>query len=150
MATAPYSGNGYWKSQIVICGLGALLGIVGGPIAVVLDKEEPGRGVIYFLIGLLFLPFFISLLRKYLKSSKKQRAAYAWVIMQQNSELQADGLNPGNDAWALHMAEQARTGKITASEVADLQRLRPDVPYPGDTPTRGTRPLRGASTGTDT
>ena len=134
MATAPYSGTGYWKSQIVICGLGALLGIVGGPIAVVLDTEEPGRGVIYFVIGLLFLPFFISLLRKYLKSSKKQRAAYAWVIMQQNSGLQADGLNPRNDAWAMHMAERARTGTITASEVADLQRLRPDVPYPGDTP----------------
>ena len=134
MATAPYSGTGYWKSQIVICGLGALLGIVGGPIAVVLDTEEPGRGVIYFLIGLLFLPFFISLLRKYLKSSKKQRAAYAWVIMQQNSGLQTDGLNPGNDAWALHMAERARTGTIAASEVADLQRLRPSVPYPGDTP----------------
>ena len=134
MARAPYSGNGYWKSQIVICGLAALLGIVGGPIAVVLDTEEPGRGVIYFFIGVLFLPFFISLLRKYLKSSKKQRAAYAWVIMQQNSELQADGLSPRNDAWAMHMAERARTGTIAASEVADLQRLRPDVPYPGDTP----------------
>ena len=134
MATAPYSGNGYWKSQIVVCGLGALLGIVGGPIAVVLDTEEPGRGVIYFVIGVLFLPFFISLLRKYLKSSKKQRAAYAWVIMQQNSELQADGLSPRNDAWAMHMAERARTGTITASEVADLQRQRPNVPYPGDTP----------------
>jgi len=134
MARAPYSGNGYWKSQIVICGLAALLGIVGGPIAVVLDTEEPGRGVIYFFIGVLFLPFFISLLRKYLKSSKKQRAAYAWVIMQQNSELQADGLSPRHDAWAMHMAERARTGTIAASEVADLQRLRPDVPYPGDTP----------------
>jgi len=32
------------------------------------------------------------------------------------------------------MAERARTGTIAASEVADLQRLRPDVPYPGDTP----------------
>ena len=134
MATAPYSGTGYWKSQIVICGLGALLGIVGGPIAVVLDTEEPGRGVIYFFIGVLFLPVFLWLLRKYLRSSKKQRAAYAWVIMQQNSELQADGLNPRNDAWAMHMAERARTGTIAASEVADLQRLRPDVPYPGDTP----------------
>jgi len=134
MARAPYSGNGYWKSQIAICGLGALLGMVGGPIAVVLDKEEPGRGVIYFVIGLVFLPFFISLLRKYLKSSRKQRAASAWVIMQQNSELQADGLNPGNDAWALHMAERARTGTIAASEVEELQRKRPDVPYPGETP----------------
>ena len=36
MATAPYSGNGYWKSQIIVCGLGALLGIAGGPIAIVL------------------------------------------------------------------------------------------------------------------
>ena len=99
-----------------------------------LDTEEPGRGVIYFFIGVLFLPVFLWLLRKYLRSSKKQRAAYAWVIMQQNSELQADGLNPRNDAWAMHMAERARTGTITASEVADLQRLRPDVPYPGDTP----------------
>ena len=140
MATAPYSGTGYWKSQIVICGLGALLGIVGGPIAVVLDTEEPGRGVIYFFIGVLFLPVFLWLLRKYLRSSKKQRAAYAWVIMQQNSELQADGLNPRNDAWAMHMAERARTGTITASEVADLQRLRPDVPYPGDTPDPGNTP----------
>ena len=140
MATAPYSGTGYWKSQIVICGLGALLGIVGGPIAVVLDTEEPGRGVIYFFIGVLFLPVFLWLLRKYLRSSKKQRAAYAWVIMQQNSELQADGLNPRNDAWAMHMAERARTGTITASEVADLQRLRPDVPYPGDTPAPGNTP----------
>ena len=134
MATAPYSGNGYWRSQITICGLGALLGIVGGPIALVLDTEEPGRGVIYFLVGLLFLPFFISLLRKYLTSSNKQRAAYAWVIAQQQSELQADGLDPRNDAWAMQMAERARTGRIAASEVADLQRLRPEVPYPGDAP----------------
>ena len=134
MASAPYSGNGYWKTQIIVCGLGALLGIAGGPIAIVLDREEPGRGVIYFLIGLLFLPFFISLLRKYLTSSKKQRAAYAWVIAQQQSELQADGLDPRNDAWAMQMAERARTGRIAASEVADLQRLRPEVPYPGDAP----------------
>jgi hypothetical protein len=134
MAQKQLSGNAYWATQIGVSALftvggfalaGFFLSGAGGP--------EKGRSVIYLFIGFVFLATLIWLIRQFTKSTKKQRAIYAWAIMQHEDGLRRDGFAPANDARTMAIAARARDGKLTSEELGELQALRPDRPYPGDT-----------------
>jgi hypothetical protein len=122
-------GRGYWATQLAVSLLFALAGIVFGPIAMVMDEESPGRGLLYFLAGVAFLGVFFWLLREYRKGGREGRAVYAWAIMQQHEYTPIR-----NDAVVMSVAARARDGKLSLDELRALQALRPDVPYPGRWP----------------
>jgi hypothetical protein len=134
MAGKQNSGNGYWATQIGASALFGFGGVIGGPVGMALDKEEPGRWLIVTLMGIAFVIVFFGLVRKYRSSSKKQRAVYAWALEQQNGALQTDGFNPGNDVAAMAVAQRAMEGKLTPAELERLQAMRPNSIYPGDPP----------------
>ena len=137
MGGKQYSGNGYWAGQLGSTGVLGVAFVIGGPVGMVSDTEEPGRWLIVFLIGVAFLLTFAWLLRSFRSSSKKQRAVYAWALMQQNGALSRDGVNPTNDMHAMAVARRARDGQLSAAELRQLQALRPDSLYPGDPPRTG-------------
>ena len=133
MAQKQLTGNAYWVTQIGVSALftvggfalaGFFLSGAGGP--------EKGRAVIYLFIGFVFLATLIWLIRQFSKSTKKQRAIYAWAIMQHEDGLRRDGFAPANDTRAMAVAARARDGKLTPEELSELQAMRPDRPYPGD------------------
>ena len=127
-------GSSYWVSQMVICGVAAVLFIVLGICSPMFDKEEPGRALIYVLIGLAFGATFIVLVRSYRRMSVTQRAVYAWAIMQQHST------GTGSDAEQMSIAGQAAAGTLTYPHLQWLQALDPANPYPAEWPTPPTMP----------
>lgn len=147
-AAAPkYKGNVYWASQLV--GMAAFtVGLFAAgcfllfaPDEVLDASGEPperGAGVMLIFCAILFGVGFIVFFRKWRKSSAEQRAVYAWAVMQQHSvRTDLHPINPARgvtDARILGIAEDAKRGELTAAQIAQLQALRPDVPYPGWTP----------------
>jgi hypothetical protein len=127
-------GSNYFGSQMVICGVAAVLFFVLGVVSVLYDKEEPGRGVIYVFISLLFTVAFIHVVRGYRSMSVTQRAVYAWAIAQQHST------NTGSDIEQMSIAEQAAKGTLTYPHLQWLQALDPANPYPAKWPPEPTMP----------
>ena len=127
-------GSNYFGSQMVICGVAAVLFFVLGVVSVLYDKEEPGRGVIYVLIGLLFIGAFIHLVRRYRRFSVTQRAVYGWAIMQQHST------GTGSDVDQMSIAGQAAAGTLPYPHLQWLQALDPANPYPAEWPSEPTMP----------
>ena len=138
MANKQPSGNGYWSSQILTSGVLGLAFTIGGPFGVAYDKENPGLWGIFFLGGIAFLVTFFWLIGACRKSSKKQRAVYAWALEQQNGALRDGSFSVGNDVAAMAIAKRAMDGKLTPAELERLQAMRPNSIYPGDPPARGT------------
>ena len=134
MANKQPSGNGYWSSQIVTSLVLGLAFTIGSPFGMAYDKESPGLWGIFFLTGIAFLVTFFWLIRTYRKSSKKQRAVYAWALEQQNGALRDGSFSAGNDMAAMAVARRAMEGKLTPAELARLQAMRPNSLYPGDPP----------------
>lgn len=131
-----YKGAGYWTTQIAFSSLMMLLGFGGGafilfaPADVVSADGDPqrGAGVMLVLVGVVFLCTLVWLIRKFAGSSKEQRAVHAWIIMQMHARGVGDDLNN------LDVAKRGRDGRLSRAEIAALQALRPDVPYPGKLP----------------
>ena len=124
--TETKKSSNYWVSQMVICGVAAVLFIVLGICTPLFDKEEPGRGVIYVLIGLAFGGTFIWLARSYRRMSVTQRAVYAWAITQQHAAGVADTIT-------MEVAGRAQAGTLRPDELQWLIDLNRGNPYPGDT-----------------
>lgn len=134
-----YRGTGYWVGQFVLL---ALFGVacLGGGLFILFAPEsatcprggcerEPGAGVMLLLAGVAFLIVLLWMVGRYRGSSAEQRAVYAWVIMQRHT--------PGHhsrDRESMALAARARRGELTRQEIARLQALRPEVPYPGKLP----------------
>ena len=127
-------GSSYWVSQMVICGVAAVLFIILGICSPMFDKEEPGRAVLYVLIGLAFGGTFIWLARSYRRMSVTQRAVYAWAIMQQHST------GTGSDVDQMSIAGQAAAGTLPYPHLQWLQALDPANPYPAEWPSEPTMP----------
>ena len=127
-------GSSYWVSQMVICGVAAVLFITLGICSPMFDKEEPGRAVLYVLIGLAFGGTFIWLARSYRRMSVTQRAVYAWAITQQHST------GTGSDADQMSIAGQAAAGTLPYPHLQWLQALNPANPYPAEWPSEPTMP----------
>lgn len=142
-----YKGNGYWVLQIsgslLLAIVLAVLGwfLLLAPDEVLSSSGEPaerGPGVMVLLASLLFLVTFVWLVRRWRRSSKEQRAVYAWAVMQQHAtRTDMHPVNPAavvNDVKILGVAAEASKGTLTAEQISELQALRPDVPYPGKMP----------------
>lgn len=147
-----YKGTGYWVVQLLAClvffvlSLAAALFLMLAPLEVLSPTAKPreyGIVMLLLVIALVFAVTFAVMLRRYLRMSKEQRAVYAWAVMQQHgSRRDAHPVNPAaavNDIAILSTAKRARNGELTASEIRELQALRPDVPYPGALPPDGDR-----------
>jgi len=137
MTQKPATGNGYWAVQIGVSALFAVVGLGGAVFFFATQTEELGRGLMLGLVGIAFLALLIWLIRRFRGSTREQRAIYAWAIMQQHSSGKVD------DVTAMAVAAGARDGKLSATELSDLQALRPDNPYPG-TPPSSTRLASGS------
>ena len=135
MSGSSGSGNGYWASQMLVCGIGGVGLVILGPILLVTDEESPGYGLIFFLTGLAFLGAFVWLVRSYRRSGRVGRAVYAWAIMQQHGQQTVIPVGGSivrpNDAAVMATAARARDGKLSLKELKALQAMRPEVPYPG-------------------
>jgi len=142
-----YKGNTYWATQIggsvllALLFLGLGLFLLLAPDDVLSSTGEPaerGGGLMVALTGILFLVLFFVMLTKWRRSSKEQRAVYAWTVMQQHaSRTDMHPVNPVatvNDVKILGIANSARQGRLSAEQIGALQALRPDVPYPGKMP----------------
>ena len=137
--------RGYWATQIIVCAIGAVFGVVVGPY-VMATSDDPGYGLIFLVMGLAFLFSLIWLIRQIVGKTKMQKAVYAWAIMQQQG-VRADGnAAVASDMVAMVNAGRARDGTLSRAEVDRLQALRPDVPYPGTLP--AAPPLRGSGRST--
>ncbi|NRQ50341.1 hypothetical protein [Aeromicrobium stalagmiti] len=133
MGDTSAGGRGYWASQMIVCLLFGIGGVVYGSIVLATDFEpEKGRGLIGFLIGVMFLWTFRWLVKAYRKGGPTGRAVYAWAITQHEyvPVRRVDG-----DLHKMAIAARARDGLLTIDELRALQALRPDRPYPGEWPT---------------
>jgi membrane-bound ClpP family serine protease len=130
--TSTQSGNGYWVTQIAVCGFAALAAPVLGIVLFILEPDEPGMGVMLILTGMLFLGCLIWLVRSYRRMSTVQRAIYAWAITQQHGSSPRRGLT--SDAAVMASAAKAKNGELTRDELLALAALRPENPYPGTMP----------------
>jgi hypothetical protein len=137
--------RGYWATQITVCAVFAVSGIVGGPFVMVYS-DDPGYGLIFFLGGVLFLVCLIWLIRQIVGKTKQQKAIYAWAIMQQQSIRPTGDAAVASDMVAMLTASRARDGKSSRAELERLQALRPDVPYPGTLPSGPSLPGGGHAT----
>ena len=69
------------------------------------------------------------------KSTGLGRLRYAWVIRQTERATIGNLRSVPRDTVALGLAEKASQGKLTAEDLAMLQGLDPDLPYPWRMPT---------------
>jgi hypothetical protein len=137
--------RGYWATQITVSAVFAVFGLVGGPY-VMFNSDDPGYGLIFFLMGVAFLVCLIWLIRQIVGKTKQQKAVYAWAIMQQQSIRPAGEAAVASDVVAMLAAARARDGKSSRAELERLQALRPEVPFPGTLPSAPSLPGGGLST----
>ncbi|MGV8880555.1 MAG: hypothetical protein ACOH19_00220 [Rhodoglobus sp.] len=129
MSKEPSTGKSYWVSQFVAFAIFAIGGFASAYFFLVVDTEEPGRGVITGLLGIAGVVGVIWVLRETATSTKAQRAIYAWAITQQHSPEVGSPVN--NDFSIMATAKSARDGKLTLQQLQALQALKPSNPYPG-------------------
>lgn len=133
--------RGYWATQITVCAVFGVAGVIGGPY-VMATSDDPGYGLIFFLAGLAFLFCLVWLIRQVVGKTKEQKAVYAWAIMQQQNVRAEGNAAVASDMVAMVAAGRARDGTLSRAELERLQAMRPDVPYPGTLPPAP--PLRGS------
>jgi hypothetical protein len=120
--------SGYFRQQIILSAVLGVLFSVFGMTFLLLSPVDKGYGLIFFLTGLGFFGALISVIRKYGRMSKEQRAVYAWAIAQQMS---GTGFRtPGGDMEMMAIATQAQKGALSAAQLQHLQDLNPRNPYP--------------------
>jgi hypothetical protein len=122
------SGNGYWGGQI---GSTALLGVgclAASVVMLVAGSDEPGGAVLLGFAGILFLTTFAWAVDAATRSTRQERALFAWAIAQH------EAAGHGNDALALADAARARDGELDGARIQALQAFRPANPYPAEMP----------------
>lgn len=139
-----YNGTGYWVVQLGASAFFTVFLIVAGVVIMVAPSDTrsgediSGAGLLMLIFGIVFAVVFTVMLRRFISMSREQRAVYAWAVMQQHSTRRdMHPVNPGrvgSDLSMLSVAKRAKRGELTAAEIEALQRLRPDVPYPGTLP----------------
>ncbi|WP_104164121.1 hypothetical protein [Cryobacterium sp. N22] len=135
---AEQTGAGYWVSQIAVSAFAAIVAPTCGIVLFIVD--EPGKGVMLFLIGIMFLACLVWLVRAYRRMSKTQRAVYAWAITQQHGTNDQPGV--GSDFEMMACADKASKGRLTRHELLHLAARRPENPYPGTMPPAEELPQR--------
>ena len=126
------TGASYWVTQIAVCAVASVAAPALGIFFFTYEPAEPGKGVMLFLIGLLFLGCLIWLVRTYRRMSTTQRAVYAWAITQQHGAAAGSGI--ASDAAMMASATRAKNGELTRDDLLRLQALRPENEYPGTLP----------------
>ena len=130
--TSSSKGTGYWVVQITVSAVFAIALPAVGILLFTLSPEEPARGVILILIGIVFLVLLIRLVWSFLRMSPVQRAVYAWAITQRRVEVPLMKPNRfGPDLVTLSIAARARDGMLSPAELDALKALDPSNPYPG-------------------
>ena len=125
-------GSSYWAVQITVCAVAAIAFPALGVLLFSVSPEEPGRGVLLILIGIVFFVFLVRLVWSYLHMTPVQRAVYAWVVTQRRVEVPLMKPNRfGPDLLTLSVAARARDGKLSPAELDALKALDPSNPYPG-------------------
>ncbi len=127
----------YWATQFGVSAFFALTLPVLGMVLIILNPDEGGMGVIVFLAGVAFFACAIWLLNRYLSMTTQQRAIYGWAVEQQKAQTIGHvtvSAAARTGRVALGIAERAARGKASRSELENLQKLRPDNPYPGELP----------------
>ena len=115
----------YWATQFAVCAVAAVaLPALG--MFFILGTDEPGRGVILIVCGLLFVGCLIWLIGAYRRMSSTQRAIYAWAITQQHAAGVSGDVT-------MEMAGRAQAGALRPDELQWLIDLNRENPYPGDT-----------------
>ena len=115
----------YWATQLAVCAFFAIaLPILGWFF--IASSDEPGRGVILMLCGLLFAGCLVVVTVRYARMSATQRAVYAWAITQQHAAGVADHIT-------MEVAGRAQAGRLRPDELQWLIDLNRENPYPGDT-----------------
>lgn len=114
----------YWVTQFTVCAVAAVALPALGVLLIVLDPDEPGRGVIMMFSGLLFVACLIWLTVTYRRMSATQRTIYAWAITQQHAAGVTDDIT-------MEIAGRAQAGTLRPDELQWLIDLNRENPYPG-------------------
>ena len=126
------TGNSYWVTQIAVSAFAAIAAPTLGIFLFIVEPDEPGMGLMLFLIGFMFLGCLVWLIRAYRRMSTTQRAVYAWAITQQHGS--ADQGRISSDLEMMASAAKASKGQLTHDELLNLAAMRPENPYPGTMP----------------
>jgi hypothetical protein len=136
------SAAGYWGLQFGACIVMMLIfaaGVVaawGYGIGFTDGSDTPaGDGLMSLLCFGAFFGCFLYLWGVRRKSTGLGRLRYAWVIRQTERAVIGNLRSVPRDTVALGLAEKASQGKLTAEDLAMLQGLDPDLPYPWRMPT---------------
>ena len=127
----------YWATQIGVCAFFALTLPALGVVLFMLKPDEGGMGLIVFLTGVAFFAVTIWLLNRFLSMTKQQRAIYGWAVEQQNAQTVGHvtvSRAASTGRVALGIAGRVARGEASRAEIENLQKLRPEIPYPGELP----------------
>jgi len=140
-ALSKSSGN-YWLTQIAACVLFMLIGFAGViaawgyGIGFSGDDAAGGDGLMSLFIASLFVWGFVYLLKIRRQSTGLGRLRFVWVIRQTEHATIGNFRNVRRDMAALALAQKASRGELTEEELAGLQAMDPEFPYPWRIPPR--------------
>ncbi len=129
------SGN-YWVTQFAACVLFMLLGCAGVVaawgygIGFSGDDAAGGDGLMSLFTASLFALGFVYLLKIRNRSTGLGKLRFAWAIRQAEHATLGNFRNVGRDMAALALAQKASRGELTEEELAGLQAMDPEFPYP--------------------
>jgi hypothetical protein len=127
----------YWATQIAVSAFFAIALPVTGVVLIMLKPDEGGMGLIVFLAGVAFSACTIWLLTRFFSFTTQQRAIYGWVLNQQRAQTTGHATVSAaarTGRVAMSIAERAARGQAGRSELVALQKLRPEIPHPGELP----------------
>ncbi|GGE93712.1 hypothetical protein [Mycetocola zhadangensis] len=136
------SAGGYWGIQFVACTLFVLLGIAGVVaawgygIGFTGGDAAAGDGLLSLITAAAFGACIVYLLTVYRKNTGLGRLRYAWVLRQTGLVNAGNVRNPVKDVRAMSLAQKASQGELTHDELAALQALDPNFPFPWRIPPR--------------
>ena len=138
------NSSGYWSLQFAACILFVVLGSAGVVVAwgfgqpLTGDDTAAGDGFMSLLTAAAFAACTVYLGKKYRPGNALGRLRYAWTIRQTGQSPRLRTVT--QDMNAMSLANKASQGTLTTEELAALQALDPDFPYPWRIPPRGQRP----------
>ncbi|MFJ6416716.1 hypothetical protein [Paeniglutamicibacter sp. NPDC091659] len=130
------SAGNYWVTQFAACVLFMLMGFAGVVaawgygIGFSGDDAAGGDGLMALFIASLFVGCFVYLLKIRKRSTGLGKLRFAWVIRQTEHATIANFRNVGRDMAALALAQKASKDELTKEELAGLQAMDPEFPYP--------------------
>ena len=126
--------RGYWGFQFAACVFFVVLGSAGVVAAwgfgvpFTGDDTAAGDGFMSVLTAAAGAACLVYLLKKYRPANLLGRLRYAWTIRQIGQAPQFRSVNL--DLTAIALADKATQGTLTDEELAALQALDPNFPYP--------------------